>query len=141
VRVIVTGSRTWPMEDGGEEIIFGRLGAVKVLAEALNEDLVVVHGGADGADACAQMWVQDLRSIISPVKITEEVHLADWKQFGMSAGIRRNIEMADEGAMLCLAFLNETGGKVSRGTRHMIAQAQLRKILTIRTFWGGTTQK
>lgn len=95
VRILVTGSRNWT--------------AKRVVWEALNyysdflmkmhvgSHVVVVHGDCPtGADAIAQDWCDFYDN---PV----ERHPADWKH-GKAAGPRRNGEMVDLGADICLAF-------------------------------------
>lgn len=71
----------------------------------------VVVGDARGADKLAAMVAMDFGM---PV----EVHEADWKGLGRSAGPHRNQEMVDAGADLLLAF---PGG---RGTADCVRRAQ-----------------
>lgn len=48
--------------------------------------LVLVSGGARGADALAIRYAQERN-------IKHEVHLAEWEKYGKSAGYRRNLQM------------------------------------------------
>ena len=99
-RVIVTGSRTWDDRDAIWE----------ALDELLREHRMVqvVHGSnGRGADAYASEWVtRTLRSGHQGV-VQEELHPADWEQFGSRAGFIRNAEMVSTGAQLVLAFIDQ----------------------------------
>lgn len=108
-RVLVTGSRNWNE----------KLPIHAALDEELRRHghLVVVHGGAAGADAIAGQWARSN-------SVTEEVHPAQWGMYGKSAGYRRNKTMVDLGADICYAFpLGE-----SRGTRACMRLAQVAGI-------------
>src|SRR5882757_4993716 len=69
----------------------------------IHEDLLVITGGAKGADSLAYEWAMSrgANRIIYP---------ADWKKHGNSAGPIRNQEMLDEGKPnLVIAFPGGTG--------------------------------
>ncbi|HCB02786.1 MAG TPA: hypothetical protein DEQ43_00710 [Nocardioides bacterium] len=104
-RILVTGSRSWTDR--------------KTLSWALTQtcidhgwmvepdeygntvprgDVVVVHGGAQGADTMADDWAAG--SIVRT-----EIHFADWRRHGRRAGPMRNRAMVEAGADVCLAFL------------------------------------
>ncbi len=72
----------------------------------------VVSGGARGGDFIGEQYANDCH-------IPIRRFLADWEQFGESAGYKRNVEMAEYADAL-VAFWD---GK-SRGTAHMIAIAR-----------------
>jgi hypothetical protein len=77
---------------------------------------VIVHGACPtGADAMADEWA-------AVNYIPAERHPAQWDQFGKGAGFRRNQEMVDLGADICLAFIVNGPGK-SRGTRDCVRRA------------------
>lgn len=109
-RILVTGSRDW--EDA--TTIFEALNTV---VKKWGTDVVIVHGGAKGADTLAGAWAK-------VNFIAEEVHLANWKQYGRSAGMIRNAEMAKTGADICLAFSKNE----SSGTQGMIKLAKASRI-------------
>lgn len=68
------------------------------------EDFVLVHGACPtGADAMATDWCVGYNFM-------PEQHPADWR-IGKHAGFKRNAEMVNLGADLCLAFIkNESKG-------------------------------
>ena len=109
-RVLVTGSRTWR----------DRAAIVDALDELHAEygALIVVHGGAVGADRMAGQWVQGMRHA-HVLSVTAEPHAADWRQHGKQAGFIRNAEMVALGADVCLAFIREN----SPGASHCAALA------------------
>lgn len=76
----------------------------------------VVCGGARGADDMGRRWA---------IENNIYVHMfpANWKKYGKSAGIRRNVEMAKNADAL-IAFWD---GK-SVGTKHMIDEAKKRNL-------------
>lgn len=100
-RVLVTGSRNW--KD------FRRVwGVLTALAESYHAqgctEMVVVHGGATGADEFAHSWVTRLE-YTGPMGVRVEVVRADWEKHGRAAGHMRNRELVDRGADACVAFL------------------------------------
>lgn len=100
IRVIVTGSRDW---DDARTI---RL----MLARYNGPNTTLVHGDCPtGADAIAKQFAEENGWTIEP-------HPADWDRWKKSAGPRRNREMAELGADVCLAFHKDN----SRGTQNMI---------------------
>lgn len=103
MRVIVCGSRGW--SDG--DVIARAL-------SALQANAVIVHGAARGADAFAEKTAKELG-------LRTEPHPANWGRFGRSARPRRNAEMADAGADLCLAFRLDG---LSPGTDDMIRRCR-----------------
>lgn len=106
LRILITGSRDWR-----DEKAIGDALAAAWLEHGCGQALIVVNGGARGADAIAQRWACTMRNLGLPVH--PEMHRADWDRYGKSAGHRRNAEMVARGADLVLAFpLGE-----SRGTR------------------------
>ncbi|HVX20936.1 MAG TPA: DUF2493 domain-containing protein [Acidimicrobiales bacterium] len=106
MRVIVCGGRNFT----GRAAVYRELDAL--LRE--NRTLTVVQGGAPGADDLALAWCMNPGVMGSIEPIT---YLASWDLYGNAAGPRRNQEMADAGADLCIAF---PGG---RGTEDMVRRA------------------
>jgi hypothetical protein len=107
-RVLVTGSRNYD----DKNTLFD------ALADQYEPGMIVVHGGARGADTIACEWVKKMQSL--GYQVTTEVHQADWYEYGKAAGPIRNEVMVDAGADVCLAFpLGE-----SRGTRHCMSAAE-----------------
>lgn len=112
MRILVTGSRDW---NDRERVRQELLAAWFDLGEP--EDIVIVHGGARGADdiagafAARQGW-------------KEEVHYAEWDEYGKVAGPIRNQKMVKRGADIVLAFLKNN----SKGTKSCIRFAQNRGL-------------
>lgn len=109
MRVMITGSRLW---------IDRKL--IKEELEKLPRNVIIVHGGARGADSIAS-------DLAAEMDLDVEIHIPNWKDQGRSAGIIRNNKMLDSGIDLVLAFqVND-----SRGTQHAIDGAKRRGIKTI----------
>lgn len=107
MRVIVCGSRDFDDAD-----LLSRW-LCSVLPVFIDETPVIVHGAARGADRLAAEFAR--RNHCS-----EEAHPADWQgTAGRYAGPARNLQMAEAGADLCLAFWDGS----SAGTLDMIKQA------------------
>lgn len=102
LRVIVCGSRDWTDREQIAHRLFD-----------LPTDSVVVHGAAKGADRIAGQEAQKLGLYV-------EEHPADWQTHGKRAGYIRNLDMAELGADLCLAFWD---GR-SKGTAMMVDLAE-----------------
>lgn len=73
-------------------------------------DLVIVSGGAKGADLMAEAMALELNIPIL-------VHDADWDRYGRSAGFKRN-ELIVRDADIVLAFY--APGPRSKGTSHTV---------------------
>lgn len=77
-----------------------------------NQVMVLVHGGASGADTLASEWA-------ATMGVPAEAYVADWKKYGRAAGVLRNTDMLMNGKPdLVVAF---PGG---RGTADMVSQAK-----------------
>jgi hypothetical protein len=103
-RILVTGSRTW-----------ADVGVIReALARHFRPAAVLVSGGCPrGADAIAEhIW----RGWGGQV----ERHPAEWDRYGKSAGFRRNAELVELGAAVCLAFIRAS----SRGASHTAQLAE-----------------
>ncbi len=105
--ILVCGSRTW--SDHG--IIFDKL---ESLPSDADEDVLIIHGGASGADTIAA-------SIAMGLGYGHRAYPADWNTHGKGAGPIRNQRMLDEGTPdIVLAFWDGE----SRGTLDMITRAR-----------------
>lgn len=110
---LITGSRDFPATESW--FIYRALDGL--LKE--NPNLVMINGGARGADAICLKWAA-MRGVPT------EVYKANWSKYGKGAGHIRNREMIDrlketEGAVI-MAFVY---GKLydSRGTKNCVDQA------------------
>jgi hypothetical protein len=102
--------------------------------EALQADfdgIVVVHGGASGADRLAWEWasrsgvmvlvhVADWESCAADCRPSHRRRRRDGSEYCPTAGLRRNGAMVVEGAAVCLAF--PLGA--STGTRDCMRRAE-----------------
>lgn len=120
LRILVTGSRSWTDVDavGAALLAVGREFAPHP------SDVIIVHGGARGADTIAGRWAREFG-------IAEEVHEPDWST-GRAAGIRRNLAMVEAGADVCVAFIRNH----SRGATHCANAAEAAGIRTLRVHAG-----
>lgn len=108
MRIIITGGRN-----------FNNIELVKkVFSDLPSGPHTIVHGGCSGADSLADKEARRRGWCV-------EVYPAKWNIHGKSAGPKRNAEMADMGADLCIAF---PGG---RGTTNMVNNAKRRGIKVI----------
>lgn len=77
------------------------------------DKVLIVHGGANGADKCAAMYAKDKN-------IETKVFLPDWNKHGKKAGILRNIAMFEYASQFqnrgCVVFWDGE----SRGTKNDI---------------------
>jgi hypothetical protein len=118
-RILITGSRDWA---DMTLIMWALSWAWKSAFNAVDSsDMVLVSGACPtGADSmCAQ--------IAHTWGWTIEQHPADWS-LGKWAGPKRNQEMVDAGAEICLAFIRNN----SRGATGTAAMAEAAGIPTVR---------
>jgi len=106
MRILITGSRDWEDLDTIHD-------ALTRAVSGHHGDIVVVHGAAKGADNMSALaaWAMGLKVEAHPAmwqKHTDEC--PDWHE-GLPtckmAGFRRNREMVELGADLCLAFIKD----------------------------------
>lgn len=96
------------------EAVKRELDACAARAAMLRTVLVVIHGGARGADSLAERWCRE-----HPSNQLMMTFAADWATHGKAAGPIRNQEMIEEGRpSTVIAF---PGG---RGTADMIRRAE-----------------
>jgi hypothetical protein len=139
-RVLVTGSRDW---DDELAVNVALLDAAVKCSKIGRHRLVVVHGGARGADSFAAAfagWAQGRSPVIEIVGEAHAVTSANWREFGRAAGMRRNAEMVSLGADVCLAFIlpctdlkcRRPGAHGSHGASHCAQIAEANGIETRR---------
>lgn len=108
MRLLITGDRNW----SNDQII----GAVLTSLAHDYPDLVLIEGGANGADILSA----DIARYLG-IKVLE--FKADWNRFGRGAGPIRNQQMLDEGKPTAvMAFHPDL--KNSRGTLDMVKRAR-----------------
>lgn len=119
MRVLICGSRYWDDYDAVMTVIDHLIEQ----ATRFNARVVVIQGGAKGADSLA------CRAALER-KLEVEQYDADWKTYGRSAGPIRNKRMLDEGKpSLVVAFSYDLAN--SKGTANMVAQAGKAGITTV----------
>lgn len=106
MKILVTGSRGWNQRGH----LFNALDGIE--ATCTDAEIVVIHGGARGADRLAGEWAGQAGH-------TEDVHLPDWSS-GRGAGFKRNEAMLALRPDLVVAF---SDGE-SKGTGHCIRKAR-----------------
>lgn len=114
MRMLITGSRNYADRDTLLDAIEYYLG------ETYIEDVIIIEGGARGADRIAREHALDMGYVV-------ETYPANWEKYGKKAGGIRNQEMVDNGADICLAFPLED----SIGTYDCIRRAKNAGIKTI----------
>lgn len=135
LRVLVTGSRNWTSAD----CISMALHDIADYARAHGRLMVLIHGDCPtGADNIAKLWVtmQNMMAEDGGLARTvcEDPYPAAWHN-GRSAGIRRNEEMVESGADVCLAFICDN----SPGATHCSNLARSRGIPTV--VWSTTAAR
>lgn len=114
MRVIVTGSRNHKRPG---DILLALDEIRAVLHDG--EHMVVVQGGAKGADAAAVAWAAE--QVVYRRPVTLETHKADWAM-GKQAGPWRNQHMVNLGADVALAF--PWAGAANRGTADCVRRCR-----------------
>lgn len=104
MKVIIAGSRDFQ----DYEFLRDSLAFFFDLKEVDPKDLIIISGGARGADALGERFAKELN-------IPVEVFPADWDLHGKAAGPIRNQQMAEYADYLIAFRKNE-----SKGTTNMI---------------------
>lgn len=117
-RILVTGSRDLTDTDLVHD-------ALSEAFERYDGDVVVIHGGARGADRMAGAWAR----LMKRYGVKEAVFNADWRTNGRAAGPIRNQQMIDSKPDVVLAFYMEGAGNV--GTSDCVKRARLAGLRVI----------
>lgn len=118
-RILITGSRYFADVALAERTVHDVLHELEARFSIYPHEIVVVHGGAKGADTV----VGDLFAAAGCVV---EVHRADWQRHGRAAGPIRNQRLVELGADVVLAFPATTQPSV--GTRDCVRRARAAHI-------------
>lgn len=101
LRVLVTGGRNYDRQEVVDTALDAALGESPT-------GIVLIHGGASGADACANAWAYAARARGLSVQV--EVYPAQWREHGKKAGPIRNQRMVTVGKpTLAIAFSGGSG--------------------------------
>lgn len=116
LRVIIAGSRNYTDRDE----FMAHMGEIMVqYRPMLDENIVVISGGARGVDKLGEYWAD-----FHGYEILE--FIPEWDKYGRRAGFIRNAQMA-ENADVLIAFWDG----VSKGTENMINIARKRGLKVI----------
>lgn len=112
--ILVTGSRNWTDYATIHLALTETIKNYFYPNKPKRQDVLIVHGGAKGADSIAGEWARERN-------IKEIIYKPDWDTYGKRAGILRNQQMIDESDPdIVLAFWKNK----SRGTKHAINYAR-----------------
>lgn len=107
IKIAVVGSRTFQDYNRLE------LALDKLILMFPGKEIVIVSGGATGADSLAEQYA-------AARAYKTEIFEADWATYGKSAGFKRNSQIVDEADFL-VAFWNGS----SRGTNNVVNKATM----------------
>lgn len=109
MKVLICGSRTWDKPAPIRAVLNGLMASFR--------PLIVIDGGAPGADRIAHDWTGFQAD-------GHECYPADWEQYGKAAGHIRNQQMLDEGDPdVVFAFVDKPLEE-SKGTHNMVSRAR-----------------
>jgi hypothetical protein len=133
MRLLVTGSRSWPEAKG--YIIWGALNQLLTQCYKAKETLEVIHGDAGGVDAMAREWCAIIARSPRAAMVTEHRWPADWahcapdcppdhrktrgdgQRYCPGAGMRRNQAMVDTRPDRCYAYIRRSSPGASACVR------------------------
>lgn len=117
MRVLVCGDRDWTKR----HVVDLVLGGLYALHHKNPDPLVVIDGGARGADTLACEWAQG--AVAYDASVGHEHYPAKWDEHGKAAGPIRNQQMLDEGKPdVVFAFHDDLAA--SKGTADMVRRAK-----------------
>lgn len=88
------------------------------------KDVVVIHGGARGADTLADVWATSNGCEIKK-------YLADWNDWGKAAGPMRNAKMLEDNPDIAIVFAFPG----SNGTADMVKKSLAAGINVVKVNW------
>lgn len=119
--VLITGSRDWTDRQRIDDAL--RAVWIEHRSKPNGRELIVIHGGARGADSIAG----DIARRHTSLGVVERVYPARWSEYGRRAGRIRNQQMVDMKPDLCLAFIKDG----SPGATHCAERAEAAGIPVI----------
>lgn len=124
MRLAIVGSRDLPCVDwnrySGKFKLVNPFVLHKILLalpQVISPSMItaIVSGGAKGADTVAEYLAKEM-------KVTADIHYADWDKHGKSAGPKRNV-LIEKDADACFAIVNKRLSS-SKGTSHTVSLFQ-----------------
>ena len=116
LRILITGSRSWP--DGDMDKIENVISEYVKKTTRAGDTITFVYGDCPtGVDSFIPKIA--LKLPMNRV-VMQECYEADWDKYGKSAGPKRNQQMVDSGADICMAFFHGA----SRGTYNCTYKAE-----------------
>jgi hypothetical protein len=117
MRVLVCGSRTFTNEQAVEWMLEG----IYQMENSSTDRMMVIEGGARGADALAEAWAKGWGTEYAFPHLQFP---ADWETHGKRAGYLRNVQMLQQGKPdVVLAFVDKPLAE-SKGTAMMVKLAR-----------------
>ena len=115
MKVLICGDRHWGDPEPIKELL-------TLLQTTTNNQLLIITGGAPGADQTAERLCESLN-------IPNTIFYANWEKYGRRAGPIRNSVMIGTRPDIVIAFHNNVDS--SKGTKNCIEQAQRKNIFTV----------
>lgn len=109
-KIIICGSREWDDDEPIRALLRSRISRLGI------SRLLVITGGAPGADSLAALVCEDMGIYCAEVS-------ARWRQFGSQAGPMRNGMMLAMSPHEVVAFSVSSSGRTTPGTRNLLMQA------------------
>ncbi len=116
MKVLVTGSRVYRRRSMVEAVLSGIYAtSITKIRKEETPSYIVMHGHANGADMLAGNWARLQNEKGGFFYVDEMPVPADWDLHGKAAGAKRNQQMVDIGADICIAFKDDFDWTFSHG--------------------------
>ena len=109
-RICVCGGRDYK----DREFVYAILDKMLAVMITNGKQIIIIHGGAQGADTLAGEWAKSHNIEVEEFKVLQK----DYDKYGRAAPIHRNIDMLKSGLDCVIAFPGKNG------TAHMCSIAE-----------------